>query len=342
MVCPTVARCPRKRLGQAGEFQHQRTICGYRGVGCNVSSCSSTADRRRPGLPPEAPVSSEFLCVMGRSAGTSSAAPTASDAAARTPTWPTAGSPTEPWNCPPPPAQGARPRSTSSPCRGEQAVDIVASKAGARPSPSTGRDSGQKSRPARCTNEENYLPEVHALAGTNNVDHCAVSPLQPVTGWVWPLAAARHDPGTIAAGLRGADCILITGSSHGRESHPGSSPRGVVRAVMRWRLARRHRPAACPMVDHATLCSSRRRGGHRHLPSSAAVAYVIVLRRAWQSTALIEARTGEFRQRLRPPRWSNTHPSRARPLRRAGGRSSRPHGYAPGERGSRKWVEIGA
>jgi formate dehydrogenase alpha subunit len=73
---------------------------------------------------------------------------------------------------------------------------------------------------AKCTNEENYLFQklMRAAVGTNNVDHCArLCHASTVAGLAQAFGSgAMTNP---IADLRGADCILVTGSNTS-EAHP--------------------------------------------------------------------------------------------------------------------------
>ena len=292
-VCPTAALLPKKRLGQgrAWEFQHQRTICGYCGVGCSVEFVLKHGEIIDAQGYPEAPVNGEFLCVKGRSGWDFIGSPDRlTQPLVRRDLAYELGLTSEPWELPATsPLKARKADEYFIPVSWEQAVDIVASKL-AHAVAFHGPDSVAGLASARCTNEENYLFQkfMRAGIGTNNVDHCArLCHSSSVTGLGMAFGSGAMT--NTIRGLRDADCILITGSNTA-ESHPVLSYE-VVRAVKDGASLVVIDPRRVPMVDHATLWLQPTPGTDIYI--FLAMAHVIV-REGWHDGAFIEARTENF------------------------------------------------
>src|SRR5690606_2334257 len=138
--------------------QHQRTICGYCGVGCSVEFVLKHGEIVDAQGYAEAPVNGEFLCVKGRSGWDFIGSPDRlTQPLVRRDLAYELGLTGEPWELPATsPLKARKAEEYFIPVSWEQAVDIVASKL-AHAITFHGPDSVAGLASARCTNEENYL-----------------------------------------------------------------------------------------------------------------------------------------------------------------------------------------
>ena len=291
-VCPTAALLPTARMhqGREWEFTHQRTLCGYCGVGCGVEFVQKGDHIVYARGYADAAVNGEFLCVKGRSGWDFVASPDRlttpllrRDLAYRL------GLTEQPWELPTTSPLKRRSLDDFVPVPWETALAIVADRLAAVVA-TQGPDAVAGLTSARCTNEENYLFQkfLRAGIGTNNIDHCArLCHASTVTGLGMAFGSgAMTNP---IGDIRYADCILITGSNTS-ESHPVISYE-VVRAVKQGASLVVIDPRRIGMVDHATLWLQPTPGTDIFV--FLAMAHVI-LREGWADRAFIDARTEGF------------------------------------------------
>lgn len=290
-VCPTAALLPRSRLGRGREWDlsRKRTICGYCGVGCGVEYALKDGAILYAQGYRGAPANGEFLCVKGRFGWDFATSPDRlTRPLVRRELALALGLIDEEIQ---PPAPVARPAADFVPVSWEMALDIVADRL-ADVAKAHGPDTIAGLASARCTNEENYLFQklVRASIGTNNVDHCArLCHASTVTGLGMAFGSgAMTNP---IRDIRGADCLLITGSNTA-ESHPVIGYE-VVRAVKQGTNLIIIDPRRVPLVDHATLHLQPKPGTDIHV--FLAMAHVI-LREGWADAGFIRERTEGFEE----------------------------------------------
>ncbi len=292
-VCPTTALLPRSRvgLGKEVELTHQRTICGYCGVGCAVEFVLKDGEFVNAQGFAGAPVNDEFLCVKGRSGWDFISSPERlTQPLLRRDVAYELGITGEPWTLPDTsPLKNRKPEEYFVPVSWDTAIDYTAQRL-AEIIQRHGADAVAGLSSARCSNEENYLFQkfMRAGIGTNNVDHCArLCHASTVTG----LGAAFGSGAMTNTihGLRDGDCILITGSNTA-ESHPVISYE-VVRAVKSGASLIVIDPRRTPMVDHARLWLQPTPGTDIYVYLSM---MHVILREGWEDRDFIQRRTEGF------------------------------------------------
>ncbi|MFP4067495.1 MAG: formate dehydrogenase subunit alpha [Spirochaetaceae bacterium] len=146
---------------------------------------------------------------------------------------------------------------------------------------------------AKCTNEENYLFQkfMRAVIGTNNVDHCArLCHASTVAGLARAFGSGAMT--NSMAELRGADCILVTGSNT-TEAHPIAALE-IIKAV-------RENDAELIVADPRAIPLTRYASQHIRQRSGTDVALFnammhVILNEGLADTAFIEERTENFEE----------------------------------------------
>jgi formate dehydrogenase alpha subunit len=291
-VCPTAALMPVARRGKGREWELQRirTVCGYCGVGCQVEyAVKDGAILYGQGFR-QAPANGEFLCVKGRFGWDFAASSDRlTHPLVRRELATALNLPVDEAASKADPVLQTREGKNFVAVSWETALELVAARL-AETVKQTGPDSVAGLSSARCTNEENYLFQkfMRATIGTNNVDHCArLCHASTVTGLGMAFGSgAMTNP---IKDIRGADCILITGSNTA-ESHPVISYE-VVRAVKRGANLLIIDPRRVPLVDHASLWLQPKPGTDQFV--FLAMAHVI-LREKWSDDEFIRQCTENF------------------------------------------------
>jgi predicted molibdopterin-dependent oxidoreductase YjgC len=291
-VCPTAALLPMSRLGRGREWELERTrtVCGYCGVGCQVEYAKKNGEILYGQGFRAAPVNGEFLCVKGRFAyDFASSTDRLKYPLVRKELADQLNVEIDQAALASDPVLKTREGKNFVPVSWETALDLTAAKL-AETVTAHGADAVAGLASARCTNEENYLFQkfMRASLGTNNVDHCArLCHASSVTGLGMAFGSgAMTNP---ILDIRGADCILITGSNTA-ESHPVISYE-VVRAVKAGANLIIIDPRRIPLVDHATLWLQPKPGFDQYI--FLAMAHVI-LRDGLADRAFVESRTENF------------------------------------------------
>lgn len=179
-VCPTAALMPVSRHGKGREweFDRQKTICGYCGVGCEIEYALQAGEIVYAKSTPDAAVNGEFLCAKGRYGWDfATSEERLTQPLLRRDVAHELGLTDEPWELParsPLDTPALEAREHFIPVDWDTALEFAAGRLAAIVQES-GPDAVMGLASARCTNEENYLFQkfMRVGIGTNNVDHCA-------------------------------------------------------------------------------------------------------------------------------------------------------------------------